>query len=422
VKSNVKKLEGTSRQIDIELPRETVDKVFDEVLQDIRKKSQIPGFRPGKAPLEMVQKMHQQDAMDEVARRLVPMAYEQALSKHEMKPVNFPEVTDVNFGPSGTLTFRAKVDVHPEIKLQKYKGLKVTRKKVSVKDEEVDETLTRFRNMFAEFTDTDRPIQKGDFGVCAVETFVDGESISKKRENMWIEADKEESMLGLGEELCGMNKGDTKDIEATLPKEYPDKKFAGKKAVFRVELKETKEKKLPDVDDELAKKLGKDTLAEAREEIKTQLLERKDQNEKVSMKNQIMGELLRRHSFALPPTMVKRQLKVLMDRAENELTKKGVDKDAIKSHEDKLTAQLNVEAENKVRLYFILDAVADRENIEVTDEEVDNWLSALAGSYNQPFEEVKKYYEEHDLIGGLKEQLREEKTLDFLLSEAAVSD
>jgi len=226
----------------------------------------------------------------------------------------------------------------------------------------------------------------------------------------------------MGEELCGMKKGDKKDVEVTLPENYADKKYAGKKAVFKVEIKETKEKKLPELDDELAKKLGKNTMGEAREEIRTQLMERKEASSEIAMKNQILEQLFKKHPMDLPASIVERQLKVLMQKAENELAQKGVNKETIESHKEGLRAQLLKEAENKVRAYFILDAIADLEKIDVTDEEMDNWLKSLADSYNQPFDNVKKYYQDHDLLGGLKEQLREEKTLDFLLAEAVITE
>lgn len=421
MKRKLKKLDGTTRQLEIELPKEMVEEALDAALEDIRKTAKVPGFRPGKAPLDIVKKKYTEDAVEEVKQRLIPRAYKEALDESGLAPISYPEVSDVSIGLNGILTFKAKVDIHPEVDPRKYKGLKVTTSKVSVTDEEVAETLEHMRGMHAEFVETDRPIQKNDFGICDVETFIDGQAVAKKREKMWIEADKDASMLGLGGDLCGMKKGESKDIEATLPEGYPDKKYAGKKAVFHVEVKETREKKLPELDDELAKKLKKNSLDELREELRSQLMERKGINAGVHMKNQIMEYLLKKNQFDLPASMVKRQLKVLMEKAENELASKGVDKKTIESRREELKSKLLKEAENKVRLYFILDEIANREKLNVTDEEVDNWLRSLAGSYNQSFDSVKKYYQDNDLIGGLKEQLREERTLDFLLSEATIT-
>lgn len=421
MKSKAKKLNGTAMQVEVEMPKEMVDKAYSEVLEDIKKSVTIPGFRQGKAPIEMIRNQYKEDAEDQVKQKLVPIGYQHALEEHGIDPASYPEVTDINLSLAGTLTFKAKVDRHPEVTAKKYKGLKLSTEAVSVKDDEVEEAFTRIRNMSAEFADVDKELEKGDFAICAVETFMGGESISKKRENMWIEVDKEASLLGVGEELTGMKKGEAKDIEVTLPEGYPDKKYAGKQAVFHVEIKETKEKKLPELNDEFAKKMGKENIEEVKEDLRTQLLERKENNAKINMKNQIMEQLLKDNSFEVPETMVKRQQKVLMERAEAELAEKGIDEKTIEEHKKELAGQLAKEAENKVRLYFILDEIGAREEIGVEDAEVDGWLNTLATSYNQPFDQVKKYYEEHDLLGGVKEQLKEEKTLELLLAEANIS-
>ena len=187
-----------------------------------------------------------------------------------------------------------------------------------------------------------------------------------------------------------------------------------------MEVKETKNKKLPKLNDEFAKKLGKDSIDLLRVEVETQLKGRKEVNSQIKMKNQIIEDLLKKHSFELPPSMVKRQLKVLIERAENELKSKGVEKNLIDEHKEKMKEQFTKEAQDKVKLYFILDGIAMKENVEVSEEEVDLWFQSLAASFNKPLEEVKKYYSEHDLLGGVMEQLREDKTLDLLLTYADV--
>jgi len=417
MKSKVTKLEGTAKQFDVEMPKSAVDETFKEVLADIQRTATLPGFRKGKVPLDIIQKKYAEDADNELKRRLIPVVYQAVLKEHDVTPVGYPEVWDVNVSEKG-LAFKAKVDAYPRVDLGRYTAFKVNISKISVTDKEVDDCVERFRNMQADFTDIEGPLKKGDFAIAEVETFSDGKAISKKRENMWIEVSKEASLLGMGEKLEGLKKGDKKEIKVTLPEKYPDEKYAGKEALFKVEIKETKQKKLPVLNDEFAAKIGSATMPDVREEVKKQLLERKEADLKVSMKNQIMEQLLKKHSFDLPLSMVRRQLKVLTERAEEELKSKGVDRKVIEEHKEKLGKSLKTEAENKVKLYFILDKIAGIEKISVSVEDVDDWIKVLADSYQKPFEEVKKYYAEHDLIGGLQEQLREEKTLDFLLEKA----
>ncbi len=422
MKSKIKKLTGTSHQFDIEISKEKVDKAINEVLEEVRMEAVLPGFRKGRAPIDLVRKKHQKEILDEAVGRLIPQAYQHAIDEHGVEPVSYPEVSAVDIAHSGELTFKAKFDVRPEVNLKKYKGLKVKSGKVSITDEEFKEALERIRGIYAEYSATERPLQKGDIAVCDVETFMDSKLVAKKRENMWVEVNKEVSLLGMGEELCGLTKGDKKDIEVMVPENYPDKGYAGKKAFFKVEVKDTKEKKLPELDDELAKKIGKENIDDLRQEIRSQLLERKEANARVLLTNQLLEQLLKSHDFDLPASMVARQLKVLMEKMEAELVQKGVDAAAIETNKKTIEKKLAAEAENKVRLYFILDKIADNEKIQVTEEETANWLKSLADSINKPFEEVKKYYEEHDLLDGLREQLREEKTMDFLLSEAAINE
>lgn len=421
MKSKVKKLPGTARELNIEMPKETVDKTVEEILSEFKKTAKIPGFRPGNAPIDIIRKKHQAEALEEAKSRLVARAYQAALEKHEVLPASYPEIFDLELKLSGELSFKARFDAQPEIDLKKYIGIPVTGKKVVVKEEEIDEALEKIRGMFAEFKDKEGALSGGDFAVADVESFIGDEPISKKRQNMWIEVSEKDSLLGIGKELEGLKKGETKNVEVTLPVNYPDVKYAGKRSVFKVEIKEVKQRSLPEVNDELAGKIGKTTVPELREEVKEQILSKKQENESISMKNQILEDLIKKHRFDLPGTMVERQLKVLMERAEQELASKGMDAKAIEEHKEKMRLSLRKEAENKVRVYFILEMIAEKEEITVSDREIDGWIEALARSYNKPFEEVKKYYTENDLIGGLYEQLKEEKTLDILLEKADIS-
>ncbi len=418
MKTKIKKLDGTAREMLVEVPKDLVAETLEKIYGEIRKTAKIDGFRQGKAPMDIVKAKYKADAGDEMRKTLIPEAYQKALQDNAIDPVSYPDISDVGIDAAGALIFKAVLDVHPEVTLKKYKGLKVKRSKIEVTDKEVEDTLDRFRNMNAEFEEIERPLGKGDFGICDVEMIFEDKVISRKRENMWIEADKENSLFGIGEDIKGLKKGDNKEIKVTLPEKYPDEKYAGKEVIFDVKVKETKEKKLPEMNDDFAVKMGKKTMEEVNSEIKDQLLQKKKHDLELNMKTQIMEQLLKNHSFAVPGSMVKRQLKVLMERAESDLLKKGVDKKTIEDNRSDLAGKLQKEAENKVRLYFILDAIGVKEKIEISDDDVETWLKALAESYKKPVEEIRKYYEEHNLLEGVKEELREEKTLDFVLDEA----
>lgn len=419
--SKIKKLDGTARQIDVRLSREKVKEAINKVLAEFSRETMLDGFRKGRAPSDLVYQKYKNDILVEVKTRLIPLTYEDALNEHNIRPVSLPEVSDVKLEAEGELSYTAKVDTHPELKVSNYKGIKITRAKITVTDKEIDDVLTSVQNINSDFKETSGPIEKGDFAVCDVEGFIDGDKIMNKKEKIWIEAKKESSILGLGEELCGLKKEDNKTIDVTFPNNYPDKKYAGKMAKFNVSVKETRKKVLPPLDDEFAKKAGKNTLNELRLDIKKELEDRKELDEKIKMKNQVMEFLLKKISFELPGTMVKRQLDVSMKKAEDELIHKGLDKKDVDEKKEVLREKLLPEAKNKIAVYFILDKIAQEEDIQVNEEEVNGWLSYIAAQYNQKIEDVKKYYEEHDLIDGVKEQIREDKTLNFLLDVARVT-
>ncbi|HNX91345.1 MAG TPA: trigger factor [Candidatus Omnitrophota bacterium] len=421
MKSKLKKLNGTSRQFDITLSKDRVKEEAAKVLSDIAKEVTIPGFRKGKAPEDLVYKNYKDDVYDEVKKRIIPLAYQNALEEHKIDPISYPELSDVAMDKDGGMSFVAKVDVYPEFKIAKYEGIKINSEKTDVSEKEVTEAIERIQNVYAEFETVDRPVKKGDFSVCSIEAFVGDKVISKKRDKVWIEANKESSMLGLGEEIVGLKVGEAKDIEVDLPADYPDKNYAGKKAMFKVEVKEVREKKLPQANDELAQKLNVESLEKLKEQMKNQILETKKNGNQNKMKAQVAKYLIDKHSFDLPETMVRRQLEVLVRNAEEELMRKGVDEKTIMAHKDKLKEQLQKEAENKVKLYFVLEQISKEEKIEISDDDVDNWLKSVAEHYNKPVDEVKKYYEENDLLGGVREQLREEKALDRLIEKAAVT-
>ncbi|MDD4013283.1 MAG: trigger factor [Candidatus Omnitrophica bacterium] len=422
MKSKLTRLEGTSKQFNIEVAKQDVDKVFEEVLIDIRKEATLPGFRKGNAPMDIIKKKFMEEAREEVKKRLIPEAYQQALDEHGVMPVSYPEVWDVKFEPSGNLTFKAKSDAEPDFQVARYKEIKVTREKIGVGESEIEEAMSRVRGMFAELVDVDRPAGKGDLAACDEEVYVEGKLLGKKRENLIIEVDKDASPFGIGGELLGTKPGDKKDISVDIPQDHQVKEYAGKKLLFKIEVKGVKEKKLPELDDELAKKLGKEKMDEVRQEIQGRILEGKENDSKVVMKDQIVSYLLKKHSFDLPPVMVKRQHEVLLARAEDDLKQKGVSPEDIASKKDELRTKLLEDARDKVKLYFVLDKIAAEEKIGVTEEDVEAWFRSLAASLGKPYENVRKYYEEHGLVGGLEEQLREEKTLEFLLEQASVNE
>jgi len=424
MKTKITNIDKCARLFEIEMPPEVVNEAFCEVYKKIKRTVKIPGFRIGAAPQDLLEKYHGKDAEEEALKCLITEGCRKTLNDHNINPVTLPEIMDIEFGRNKKLSFKAKIEIRPDIKFKKYKGIKVMKKKITVCSDEVSKALKRLQEINAEFVPLveNRSVLSGDYTICDIEAAVDGKPISKRHENLWVRADKDASMLGLGEKLIGLNCGDTKEIDVKLPDNYPDNKYSGKNARFKMVLKEIKIKKLHDIDDEFAKDLGKENLKTLEAEIRGQLVKRKEDEALIEIKNQILDELLKEYKFGVPPSVVRRQFEALLKQAEDELLSRGLHKDQVTEKKKELEPKLKIDAETKIKVYFLLDEISRLEHIELTDEDVNKALEDIGRLSNQSKDTVKEYYERNDLIDGLKEQLREEKTLDWLVSAALVEE
>ena len=218
-KSKAKSLEACSTLFEIDVPKEAVDKAFEEVYNEITKVASIPGFRPGKAPKELVKKHYQKNASEEAIKRVLPDAYAAALKEHGIIPIGSPEISDMIFEEGKAMSFKARVDTRPKFNLKNYKGVAVSRKKVAIDKTDIDKTLENVQQVRAKYeSPADRPLQMGDYAVSDLDCLADGKPIHRKREDLWLFLDKDTIALGLSDGMVGMKKGDEKDIEVTLSK------------------------------------------------------------------------------------------------------------------------------------------------------------------------------------------------------------
>lgn len=415
--------ENCRATFEIEVSKERVDSAFDEVYNEIAKVANIPGFRVGKAPKELVKKHYARHASEEVLKTLIPEGYQQALEEHKIDTLGLPEISDIDFSEGKKLLFKAKVDTKPGFKIKEYKGIKVDKKKVVVKDDEVEKTLENLREMNAQYVAVeDRPIQMGDYVVTDMECFVDGKAIHRKRENLWYSVDKETLVPELSEKMVGMKKGEARDIDVVLPEKYPDKNVAGKKAQYHVLAKEIKVRKLPNIDDDFAKDLKRDSLTDLKKEVREELEMRAKANAEVDMENQILKKLMDENVFPVPPNFVTRQIDMMVENAKKRLAEKGFKKEDLDKKDAELKEKFKDDAVRQVRLLFILDVIAEAEKISVSDDDVDNAYKSIASQAGRTEKEVRAYYEKEELTDNLKEKLREEKTVKFLIEKAQVTE
>lgn len=422
-KAKAKALEECSTLFEIEVPKDAVDQAFEEVYDEMTKVASIPGFRPGKAPKELVKKRYSKEAKKEVINHLIPDAYQKAVEEHKIDPIGYPDITDLVFDEGKAMSFKAKIDTRPKFKLKNYKGIQVEKKKTEVKPEDIDKALDNLRQYSAKYVAVeDRPAKMDDYVVSDLDCLVDGKPAHKKRENLWLYIDKGSIMSGLTEKMVGMNKGEERDIEVDLPKEYPDKNMAGKKAIYHVKAKEIKVRSLPNVDDEFAKDLGKENLADLKAEVAKELENKMRSDNEIAAQNQLLDKIINENNFSVPSALVKKQVHIMSENAKARLLEKGFKKEDLDKKDGELEERFKDDALKQVRLLFILDRIAKDEGIKADDKDLEGAYKSISIRSGKSEKEIKDYYEKEGLVDNLLERIREEKTIGFLLKSAVISE
>ncbi|MEV9502744.1 trigger factor [Bacillus safensis] len=415
------KQEGNEGVLTVEVDAETFNKALDDAFKKVVKQVSIPGFRKGKVPRGLFEQRFgveslYQDALD----ILLPVEYPKAIDEAGIEPVDRPEIDVEKIEKGENLIFTAKVTVKPEVKLGDYKGLNVEKDDTAVTDEDVQEELKGLQNRQAELVVKEEgAIENGDTVVLDFEGFVDGEAFEGgKAENYSLEVGSGSFIPGFEEQLVGLESGAEKDVEVTFPEEYHAEDLAGKPAVFKVKIHEIKAKELPALDDEFAKDVDEEveTLAELTEKTKKRLEEAKENEAEGKLREELVAKASENAEVDIPQAMVDTELDRMMKEFEQRLQMQGMNLELYfqfsGQDEDALKEQMKEDAAKRVKSNLTLEAIAAAENLQVSDEEVEEELSKMAEAYNMPIENIKQ------AIGSteaMKEDLKVRKAIDFLV-------
>ena len=424
MKAVVEDISTVKKKLNIEVAPEAVTKELEKAFADVAKKAKIPGFRPGKAPKAIVERHYGEEVRSEVLHRLVSESYLQALQEHNLNPVEVPQIGDVSSLAKGApLTFTATVEVRPNFELGNYDGIEVKEESLTVNDEEVNQTVERLREMYAQLEVVEgRPLEKSDTAIIDFEGFRDGKPIEGAKSSGYALSLGSGSLIpGFEEQLIGMNRGETREIRVTFPADYNNKDLAGKDAQFTVALKEIKKKVLPELNDEFAKDIGNNaTLAELKEGIRKDIEARKRDEQASAQREGILAKLVDAHSFDVPPGMVERELQSMAKSHATRMARRGLDVNSFDY--SKFRDENKALAEKRVKGILLLDAIAEKEKIELADQEVNSAIAAMARSAGQTAESVRKYYDSTEGgLDNLRASLTREKALALLLSRAKKS-
>ncbi len=421
MKSAVEDISAVKKKLSIEVAPDSVTRELDKAIGDVARKAKIPGFRPGKAPKHIVEKRYGEEVRNEVLQRLVTEHYLLAVQEHKLNPVEMPQIDDLSSLAKGSpLTFTATVEVRPDIQLGTYDGVEVKEEPTTVTEEDVNQTLERLRELYAELEVVEgRPLQTNDTAIIDFEGFREDKPIAgAKATDYMLSLGANTLIPGFEEQITGMNRGETRQINLVFPADYENTELAGKDASFTVTLKEIKKKVLPELNDDFAKNIGNDkTLDELKQGITKDIEIRKKNEQASAQREELLSTLVDAHTFAVPPGMVEREIQSMARSHLTRLARGGTD---VSSFDLKAFRTENAPlAEKRVKGMLLLDAIAEKEKVEVPDAELNSTIASLARSAGQTPDAVRKHYESQEGgLEGLRASLEREKTLSLLLTRA----
>ncbi len=395
----VENLEKNMVKLTIEVSADKVEEALKAAYNKQKSKISVPGFRKGKVPMAMVEKMYGPEVFyEEAANIMMQEAYPAAVDESGVDIVSQPTIDVTQLEKGKSFIFTAEVAKRPEVILGKYKGVTVTKIDTTVTDEEVDEAVEKERNNNARtITVEDRPIAVGDTAVIDFEGFVDGVAFEGgKGENHPLEIGSHTFIDTFEDQLVGKNTGDEVDVNVTFPEEYQVADLAGKPALFKVKIHEIKAKELPELDDEFAQDVSEfDTLAEYKESVKKNLEKTKEDNAKRTKEDEAIGKIIEKSTMEIPDAMIDTQVQNMLQEFAQRMAQQGLSLDQYMQFSgmtiDKLKEQVRPEAVTRIKSSLVLEQIAKDENIEVSDADIDAELEKMAGMYGMEVEKLKEY-------------------------------
>ena len=422
----VEKLENSMAKLTIEVPEDEVEKALEKAFQKNKNKLNIPGFRKGKAPRSMVEKMYGPEIFyEDAANDMIETAYDKAYDECGEEIVSNPEIDVVQLEKGKPFIFTATVALKPEIKLGKYKGVKIDKIDTEVTDEEVDAYIEKERENSARSVAVDRPVQDKDETVIDFEGFVDGVAFEGgKGENYPLTIGSGAFIPGFEEQLIGAKKGEEVEVKVTFPEDYHADELKGKEAVFKCKVNEIKEKELPELDDEFAAEVSEyETFAEYKEATKKNLQVKKENDAKDKKEDAVIEAIVAASEINIPDAMLETQKRQMVSDFAQRIQSQGLSMEQYMQFTgltpETLLEQIAPQAEKRIKSRLVLENIVKAEKFEVTEEDYENELKRMADAYQMEIDKMKELVGDNETaIKQIKEDLAIQKAVDFAVANA----
>ncbi|MGB6386666.1 MAG: trigger factor [Terriglobales bacterium] len=429
---NTTKESATKREIQVEIPVEDVNRQTESLIQKYQKVARIPGFRRGHVPASIIRQRFSEEIKTDMVEALIPRFFRQEAERLSLHPVSQPRVTDLHLHEGEPLRFKAAFEVLPEIKLEGYKELRADKPEIAVSEADVEQALTDLRERHASFNTVEgRALADGDFAQVSLDgTPKTGQTSGEAKtedgqpvhmDEVLVEIAGGNTMPEFTEHLRGTSAGDERTFDVNYPEDTQDKRLAGKTFTYAVKVQAIKQKSLPELNDEFAKQLGEfQTMDDVRKAIREQMESERKHEAQHAAKEKLVGELIQRNDFEVPDSLIEQQIDIRLERGLRALAAQGLTAEQMKKMDlNRLRAGQREQAIHDVKAALLLERVAEEENVQVSDEELNQELEALARQSKQTSEAVRARLTRDGGLDRIRTRIRNEKTLEFLYQQSA---
>jgi trigger factor len=412
------------KSLDFEVPQDVVDHEIGHIAQEFARKAKVPGFRPGKAPVAVIKTRYKEEIVSEVMQHILPRSFSEAVKERNLDLVADPSFENIDYTIGAPLRFKAVFEVYPQLNVSNYTGIPAQEVTVSVEESEIETTLKKLQDDMSELTpvEEDRPIKESDFAEISFQGIVQGaEEEPIAADKAVVEIGGASTLKEFTENLVGAKQNDEKEFSVSYEANYPEKRLAGKTVAYKVKVEALKEKKVPDLNDEFAQSIGEyKSIEDLRSKVRADMEKHKREHANEELREKLLLWLEENNTFEVPDALVDRQIQTRMQRMVRELSRQGVNPQRLDVDWGKIREDQRKQSVRDVRGSLILQFVAEKEKLEVLDEELDGEIERIASDANKPVEKIREVLGQQSGMARLREQIMNKKVLDFLQEKARI--
>ncbi|HNQ63573.1 MAG: Trigger factor [Syntrophorhabdaceae bacterium] len=423
MKVDVVDVDRVTKKIEVEVPADKITEITENIYGELKRQAKIKGFRPGKIPKSILTTYYKDYIEDELKRRVIEGTMSEVLSEANVKPVTEPIADFVEDGDRFVYTLLC--EVFPDIEISSYKGVEVEVDAIRVTDDDIDKRIEQMKELYAEMIprEADSGARKGDFIIVKYKGYLDGRPVKDVYSEAYpLELGTSQLMPEFESAIYDMKKGEIKNVDVAFPDDYQLKDIAGKTLLFEIEIKDIREKRLPDLNDEFAKDVNFENVEKMKESLKTEIEKEKLNSRKQFISNKIMEMLASNIDIQVPKRLLAKHTEAMLEEAKTRFNTEHFTEEDLKAFQGNIRADFEKRAAERIKSDIILAKIAEIEGIKLEDDDVHNRMKKIAEETKRPFDEVKSFYEKYDFIEGMKINIVQQKTMDFLMENANIKE